>query len=101
MWLETCEVKSGSISSRASRRRGDAYEQALLDQNAPARRMAAREPLTFIGMGITGLAGSAWAQLALLAIVAVCILRLLVHSYLVWRSDLEKTSEARTQPAER
>lgn len=57
--------------------------------------------LAFIGMGLTGLAGSAWAQIAFLAIVAVCILRLLVYSYLVWRSDPEKTSEARTQPAER
>ncbi|HVF02468.1 MAG TPA: SdpI family protein [Rubrobacteraceae bacterium] len=29
--------------------------------------------LTFIGVGLTGLAGSAWARIALLAIVAVCI----------------------------
>ncbi len=57
--------------------------------------------LAFISMGLTGLAGSAWAQIAFLAVVAVCILWLLVYSYLVWRSDPEKTSEARTQPAER
>ncbi len=57
--------------------------------------------LIFIGMGLTGLASLAWAQMAFLAIVAICLLWLLIYSYLVWRSDPEKTSEARTQPAER
>lgn len=57
--------------------------------------------LIFIEMGLTGLASLAWAQMAFLAIVAICLLWLLIYSYLVWRSDPEKTSEARTQPAER
>ena len=52
----------------------------------------------FVLLGLTsmilGLAGVTWAVAAVPVAVLLCIAWLLVYSYLVWRSDPEKTSEA-------
>ncbi len=51
--------------------------------------------LASIGLGLTG---AAWAIAAVPAVVLPCIAWLFVYSYLVWRSDPEKTPE--TDPRE-
>lgn len=57
--------------------------------------------LVFVGSGLAGLASSVWTQAAILSITAICILWLLVYSYLVWRSDPERPPEARGREAGR
>ncbi len=53
---------------------------------------------TFVLLGLAfvvlGLAGPAWAIPALVAATAGCLLWLFVYSYLAWRSDPERTTEA-------
>ena len=52
--------------------------------------------LAFVGLG---LAGTAWAIPALVAASVCSILWLFIYSYLVWRSDPEKTTETRVRQA--
>ncbi len=59
----------------------------------------------FVLMGITLLAsefvGSAWGLLFALAVVAGCLLWMVLFSYLVWRADPEKVPPFGTLPTHR
>lgn len=54
--------------------------------------------LAFLGMG---LAGATWANPVIPAAVILCVVWLVAYSYLVWRSDPEKTSGTSARQAGR